>query len=1768
MKSLALLFLATTLPAQVQPAPGWCSMAHCNNQMSDFVPRTPPGLTSGVYVKSRDTVRYGVGPGLGCVSNGANVACSYKESPDALVYYDATGNVLWTSGALLDSSTYSSAPIIQADGSVVIGDDQHIFKFNSDGSIAWSTPSAGGSPVSLITTPNGAIVAVTHLVGVNSCPQNNCILQVQVDNAGKNYTTASVTFTGGDCVGAIASPTISSGQITAITVTTQPSTCLVPPDVIIQGDGSGAVANTQLGTPTPVAVYDGVTGALVGSTFLYAGGTSGPYYQTINTPCVNNGSFPNRIYVSTNVLTSSNLGALWAVDIDPTNLVSPINPAWNIVIGGPSGASPLCIGNNVYFDGSGIVPGDSAGTTIFGVQDTGTAGVVLFNIGLGTSAGHVTCNFAMDPTPTGGFWHQLKNDPNIYHRDGVTGNLISTVNMTSLLTAMGAPPGTYWARGVFTTYGTPDHPYLVVSESAINIASYLVLFDMVQQTIVWALPLYPGNSPLATDTPEGAAALVMDPSGQPVLVTAAANTGAYFVAGGQGTLALSAASLSFGNVAAGNSGAPQIITVTNSASSVLNISGVAAAGDFVQTNTCTAPLAPGTSCAITVTFAPSVIGTGIGSITITDNAAGSPHSVALAGVGITGLPSIGLSAGSLTFASQIVGTTSPPQIVTLTNTGTAPLAFTGIVAGGDAMQANTCPASLAPGASCLVQIMFAAGGLGQRTGTITITGNFPNSPQVLALAGIGILAQGVALGLSSTSLVFPSQAIGSGGTPQNVTLANAGITALSLSSIAASGDASQTNNCGQVVAPGGSCVITIAFAAAAIGLRTGSVVISSSAPDSPASILVTGVGLGNPVPLLNQPILPAGQLQGGASFTLTVTGAQFMPGAVVTWCGTPLPTTFISSTLVSAIIPASALANPGTAWVNVSNPGPGGGLSNPAWVPVTTPSVALQLGRTDLPASPGPQAVIAADLNGDGKPDLVVANSAANTVSIFMSNGDGTFATRVDYPTGRNPVAIAVGDLNGDGRQDIVAVNQADNSVSILAGNGDGTFVPLSAFATGSSPSSVAVGDFDRDGKLDLAVTNMADNTISILEGDGNGIFETHVDYPAGPSPTAILAGDFNGDGSLDLALANDYLGGSVSVLVGNGDGTWRPPVAYPTGDSLALVAADFNNDGKLDLASVNRMKQSLSVLLGNGDATFQTALVTPLEPGPAGLAVGGWAGDGTLQVIVPKSSGSTVSLLWSNGDGTFQSPTDYIVTPGPVAIVTADFNGDGRLDMAVASPVSNTISILMQQPAITLSNTSLSFGNVALGGSASQSLTLTNSGSAPLTISSITTAGAFSQTSNCLAPLASGSQCTITVTYTPGALAADNALLTINGNLPGAPPTVSLQGTGTSISVIVGLALTKVTGGNTVLSNTLLLSSPAPAGGAVVTISSSSPAIVSVPASVTIAAGSTMSPGFNIVTAPVATNTTLTLTATYNGVTGTATLTVQPATLSQLQLSAASVFGGQSVAGNLIVLNGQAPPGGATILITSSNTSVATVPALVSIAPYTTTSPAFTINTASLKTATTVTISAVYGLTTLKASLMVNPVGVASITLSPKAVIGGTQPAAANIVTLTGPAPAGGAVVTLSSGNLPIVSPPATVTVPAGAVTSLAFPIGTTPLTTSTLVTISASYNGTKKSLRLTVNPPGLQSVRLGAAKVKGRRSISSNTITLNGPAPAGGVTVSVSSSQPAVATVPAAVIIPAGATSQTFTITTTPVTSSTSVTISVTYLAATKSATLSVSP
>ncbi len=331
------------------------------------------------------------------------------------------------------------------------------------------------------------------------------------------------------------------------------------------------------------------------------------------------------------------------------------------------------------------------------------------------------------------------------------------------------------------------------------------------------------------------------------------------------------------------------------------------------------------------------------------------------------------------------------------------------------------------------------------------------------------------------------------------------------------------------------------------------------------------------------------------------------------------------------------------------------------------------------------------DFNGDGAQDLAVSNALSDTVSVVLGNGDGTFVEPPSFPVGNSPSSAAVSDLDGDGILDLVVANARSNDLSVLLGNGDGTFQQARHFGAGNVPSSVAVGDFNGDGVNDLAVANAGtypqydDANVSVLLGNGDGTFQEARSFEVASSPRSIAVADFNGDGVLDLVVAN-YPSNNVSLLLGNGDGTFQAPRNFFAGNSPVSVAVgDFNRDGAKDLAVANNSgwSGSVTVLLGNGDGSFQPERSFGLGSGPIFVAVGDLNNDGVEDLAVarycttPRCFVGYAAVLLGNGDGSFQAVGDYFVGNAAGNIAVADLNGDGAQDLAMING-GNSVSILV----------------------------------------------------------------------------------------------------------------------------------------------------------------------------------------------------------------------------------------------------------------------------------------------------------------------------------------------------------------------------------------------------------------------------------------------------------------------------------------------------------
>lgn len=445
----------------------------------------------------------------------------------------------------------------------------------------------------------------------------------------------------------------------------------------------------------------------------------------------------------------------------------------------------------------------------------------------------------------------------------------------------------------------------------------------------------------------------------------------------------------------------------------------------------------------------------------------------------------------------------------------------------------------------------------------------------------------------------------------------------------------------------------------------------------------------SPVPLINQPLIPAAITPGGPTFMLTVNGTNFVLGSQVYWNGSPRASVVVSATKLTAMIPQSDIATEGTASVIVVNPMPGGRASNVVFFPVTFGSASLSFIKRDFPVGVGPCCIVAADFNGDTKLDVAVGNTDLNTISVLLGNGDGTFQEHVDYSTILSPTSLALGDFNSDGNIDLaVAVSEGGYWVEILLllGNGNGTFQAAQVGYQDniSMIRSIAAGDLNGDGILDLGAT-YKDGFTQTIVGVGDGTLQSAVTISSMDGSNSITVGDFNNDGKLDLS---DTGFGRVTVWPGYGAmGQLQHFIRYELGgDPLGIVAGDLNGDNKLDVAVVNNdtVTGNLSILFGQGDGSFHAGNIYAVGRGATAVSLSDLNGDGFVDLATTNYSENTVSILLGFGDGTFKPTVNFDTGPGPYAIAIGDFNADGRLDLVTANQDNHqgtTISLLLQNP-------------------------------------------------------------------------------------------------------------------------------------------------------------------------------------------------------------------------------------------------------------------------------------------------------------------------------------------------------------------------------------------------------------------------------------------------------------------------------------------------------
>jgi len=576
------------------------------------------------------------------------------------------------------------------------------------------------------------------------------------------------------------------------------------------------------------------------------------------------------------------------------------------------------------------------------------------------------------------------------------------------------------------------------------------------------------------------------------------------------------------------------------------------------------------------------------------------------------------------------------------------------------------------------------------------TGTYPMSVAVADLSGdgkpdlivansssptISVLTDNTTPGATTPSFVV-QQTFAAGGWPQTVTVADLnGDGKLDLAMT------TPINNKVSVLI-NTSAFFTMSFAAAqtfAVGSNPGFITTADVNADGKPDLIVTNGGDGTVSVLLNT--------TAPGDSTASFTGQQ-------TFATGPSPHWIAATDLDGDGRPDLAVANFGSNSVSV--------LLNTTAAGAATPTFAAQ---QSFAAGTSPAAVATADVNGDGKRDLLVANGGG-TISVLLNAiapGDTvpSFAPQQEFVTGTNPTSIVAADFNGDGKPDVAVVNSSSNTISMLRnttapGAGTPSFAAQQTFATGAKPYSIAAADVSGDGRIDLFVTNLDDNSVSVLLNSTSAPsaapgFGTQQVFAAGSAPGSVTTADINGDGKPDLVAAN-LSDNNVSVMLNiSAPGAATPSFAtqkvFAAGGLPQFVAAaDINGDGKPDLIVANTNDDTISVLIdttapGANTSTFAVQQTFATGVAPASVAATDIDGDGKPELVVSNLGSSNVSVLrniTAPGAATpdFAAQQTFAVGSRPCSIATADINGDGKPELIVANSYDDNVSVLFNTTA------------------------------------------------------------------------------------------------------------------------------------------------------------------------------------------------------------------------------------------------------------------------------------------------------------------------------------------------------------------------------------------------------------------------------------------------------------------------------------------------------
>jgi len=359
---------------------------------------------------------------------------------------------------------------------------------------------------------------------------------------------------------------------------------------------------------------------------------------------------------------------------------------------------------------------------------------------------------------------------------------------------------------------------------------------------------------------------------------------------------------------------------------------------------------------------------------------------------------------------------------------------------------------------------------------------------------------------------------------------------------------------------------------------------------------------------------------------------------------------------------------------------------------------------TDYPVASSPYSVVAADVNGDGKPDLICASHGAghgaDTLTVWTNNGSGLFGSNATYSVGSVTKYVTAADVNGDGWVDLICANYGSNTLSVLTNDAHGGFVLASTPSTSANglndiePEMVLAADVNGDGQMDLITPNRWTGSLSVLTNDGSGGFKiaSVLLCTNGQGTFSVASADVNGDGWVDLICAN-YNTNTLTIFTNDGSGGFKLSSTPTVGTNPnTVIAADVNGDHKMDLICANvgspsAYPLSVSVLTNNGSGGFGSNATYQVDGGSAAanvysgsslIAATDFNGDGKVDLLCVDYAFGTLLIYTNNGSGGFHlfnsSPAPSSI---PYAVIAADVNGDGKPDVVYVDQSYNQMVVV-----------------------------------------------------------------------------------------------------------------------------------------------------------------------------------------------------------------------------------------------------------------------------------------------------------------------------------------------------------------------------------------------------------------------------------------------------------------------------------------------------------